>query len=108
MPLGSVLATSRFPPSSLPLLSAGNSPVDQITQLAWLGRREITFRQVSSMVTTALPFRSWPVTTRLILRVIRLPSTHACGVQGFKNAAAVMYYQTRPKNNRLAASIMGR
>jgi len=38
-------------------------------QLEWLARREITFRQVSSMVTMARPWASWPVTTRLIARV---------------------------------------
>jgi len=47
-----------------------NSPVDQTTQLEWFGRREITFRHNSSMATTARPFWSWPVTTRLIFKAI--------------------------------------
>jgi hypothetical protein len=58
VPPGSVVATSRVAPSTTPELSAGNSPLDQITQLAWFGRREITFLQTSSMATMARPCSS--------------------------------------------------
>src|ERR1043166_8220443 len=67
VPFGSTVATGRAPPSSAPELSAGNAPVDQTTQLSWLGRREVTFRQISSMAMTARPVSSCPVTTRLML-----------------------------------------
>src|SRR5712692_5114335 len=66
VPLGSVVATCRVPPASAPPLSAGNEPVDQITQLSWFGRRDMTFLQISSTAMTARPLLSCPVTTRLI------------------------------------------
>src|SRR5262249_43033935 len=72
-PLGSVGAPSRAAPSRSSPLSAGNAPVDHTTQLAWLGRREITFRHSSSIATRALPCASWPVTTLRMDNVMSLP-----------------------------------
>jgi len=76
VPLGSVVATDRAPPSSSVELSAGNDPVDQTTQLSCLGRRERTFLQISSMEMIARPSWSCPVTTRLIFK----------GIAGLPNA----------------------
>src|SRR5882724_3874840 len=79
VPFGSTVATGRVPPSSVPELSAGNDPVDQITQLSWFGRRDITFLQISSTEMTAWPLSSCPVTTRLIFSAIScLSDSNAC------------------------------
>src|SRR5262245_55806345 len=73
VPFGSTVASGRVPPSAAPSLSVGNSPVDHTTQLECAGRREITFLQISSMLTIARPFCSWPVATRRICKAIVAP-----------------------------------
>jgi hypothetical protein len=75
VPFSSVVPVTFSLPSSSPSLITGNVSVDQITVDAAPGRRDETFLTNSSILTTARPDASWPVTTRRIFRLIeRFPS----------------------------------
>src|SRR5712691_12769213 len=111
VPLGSVVAPGRAPPSPVPPLSAGNSPVDHTTQASWFGRRDMTFLQISSTAMIAHPVSSCPVTTRLIFNGIAAPHSHlfrrtryralSCPPRDFR----ALHYQTRIDENKARAEM---
>src|SRR5262245_6090720 len=69
-----VVPISRAPLSSLSSTKwTGKSLVVQISCRVIFGRLLATWAPTSSILTTALPLASWPVTTRRILIVIGLP-----------------------------------
>src|SRR5437660_833582 len=108
VPLGSVVATGRAPPSSVPPLSAGNSPVDHTTQASWFGRRDITFLQTSSTAMIARPLSSCPVTTRLIFNGIAFSPSPLFRPTRYRALSSPprdfrpLHYQTRVDENKAA------
>src|SRR6266545_8325307 len=74
--LFNVVPTLRSASSASPVLLTGKDSVVQTTQLVAPGRPETRFLETSSILTTARPLASCPVTTRLSLSdiVFLLPS----------------------------------
>src|SRR5437868_11539363 len=80
VPLSSVVPVLRFPASSSPVLSTGKPSVVHTTQAVAPGRDETRFFATSSILTTARPDASWPVTTRRICSAIN--ALLGCGCHG--------------------------
>src|SRR5215470_14439176 len=70
VPFLSVVPTFRNASSPSPVLFTGKDSVVQTTQLEAPGRFDMTFLQTSSILTTARPLASCPVTTRRTLTAI--------------------------------------
>src|SRR5436305_959307 len=70
VPLFNVVPTCRCPWSASPVLFTGKDSVVQTTQAVAPGRPETRFLETSSILTTARPFASCPVTTRRTWSVI--------------------------------------
>src|SRR5579885_308004 len=94
VPLSSVVPTLRAEPSSAPSLFTGKPCVVQTTPAIAPGRPCAMFFICSSIVTTALPFLSWPVTTRRSVSAIAFPPCfrrrqHRRGAAARQSAARV-------------------
>src|SRR5260370_33450774 len=70
VPLSSVVPVLRSPASSSPVLSTGKLSVVHTTPAVAPGRDATRFFATSSILTTARPDASWPVTTRRICSAI--------------------------------------
>jgi len=70
VPFSNVVPLTLSLRSSSPSLMTGKLSVDQITVEDAPGRRDETFLAISSILTTARPDPSWPVTTRRIFKLM--------------------------------------